>query len=59
MQEEKVEQEFEIKKRKKQVSTNITSEATNLYVLSQKEIQNYFEIESTMINLDKLTHETY
>ena len=59
MQDEKVDQEFEITKRKKQVSTNITSEATNLYVLSQKEIQNYFEIESTMINLDKLTHETY
>lgn len=37
----------------------LNCDISNYYSASAKEQQLYFEVESTMINQDKLTHETY
>ena len=53
------EPEMEIKKKKKTQQTVINCDVSNFYVASPKEIQQFFEVESTNINQDRLTHETY
>lgn len=47
------------KKKKKTVSTPLVCDVSNYYLCTEKEINEYFEIESIMINQDKHTHELY
>ena len=47
------------KKTKKEKHTQIKFEANNFDAFSSKDIENFFSIESTMLNQDKLIIETY
>ena len=53
------EEEFEIKKSKKEKHSPIKFDSNTFDVNSEKDIQNYFTIESTMMNQDRIIVETY
>ena len=49
-----VEEEFQIKKTKKEKHTQVKFQANNFDAFTAKDIENFFTIESTMLNQDKL-----
>lgn len=53
------EEEFEIKKSKKEKMTNIKYDANLFDAFNEKEIHDMFSIESTMVNQDRIITETY
>lgn len=46
--------EYEIKKKKKQQQMVLKCEISSYYCASQKQINEFFEVESKMVNTDKL-----
>ena len=54
-----VEEEFDIKKTKKEKHTQIKYESNTFDAFSPKDIEQFFSTESTMLNQDKLIIETY
>jgi heat shock protein 4 len=53
------EEEFDIKKTKKERYSAIKFESNHFEPFNQKELENFFTVESTMLNQDKLIIETY
>ena len=54
-----VEEEFEIKKVKKEKYTQIKFESNTFDAFSAKDIEAFFTVESTMLNQDRVIIETY